>query len=150
MYCPQCGVPNDESARFCTSCGAVLPTGAAPEPAAPGTSAVPPGAQPHPPPYPQIPPQQGYYQATPPGAHTARPSVPTYLGWAIACFFLCFWPTAIVAMVHAGRVNKKLALGDYPGALASSRQARTWCWVSFAVLIVAIIIAVIAAVTSTA
>lgn len=137
IYCSRCGVANPHSARFCASCGA--PIAAAQANSRPGSVPVS-DQQTY---RPQVPYQQAYPTGAP-ASHPVRASVPTYVGWAIACFFLCFWPTAIVALVYAGRVNKRLALGDYDGAVRASRGARTWCWVSFGILIAAIVIAIIA------
>ena len=137
MYCPQCGTANDDSARFCASCGMDMRQEQAaaqqPPPSRQQGSVHQPG-----------PPPGATYQPGPQGAYTTRPNVPTYIGWGIACLLLCFWPTAIVALVYGGRVNKRLALGDYAGAVDASHKARTWCWVSLAVVIVVIIVAIIA------
>lgn len=115
MNCPSCGAANDDTAHFCASCGA----GLSKQPAE------------------RAPAQQ---QAAPPGA---LPRVPSYMGWAIAVFFLCFWPTAIVAMVNAGRVSKRLAVGDITGAQQSSRKAKVWCWISLVIGIIAWVIIIL-------
>jgi hypothetical protein len=36
----------------------------------------------------------------------------------------------VVAIVYGVQVNRKLAGGDWDGAVRASRRARTWCWVS--------------------
>jgi hypothetical protein len=87
----------------------------------------------------QAPPQ--YYQPAP--AYGQVPGISSYMGWAIATLILCFWPTGIVAVVHASRVGNRLALGDYAGAQESSHKAKVWCWVTFGIGIAWIVIAVI-------
>jgi hypothetical protein len=73
----------------------------------------------------------------PPGA-----SVPTYLVQSILLTLCCcFSPLivipGIVAIVYGSQVNGRLAAGDLPGAIAASRNAKTWCWISLGVGIVA-------------
>ena len=46
-------------------------------------------------------------------------------------------PGGIVAIVYASQVNSKLVAGDVAGAQAASNAARTWCWISFGVGLVA-------------
>lgn len=60
------------------------------------------------------------------GAPTA--AVPNYLTQAILVTLFCCMPFGIPAIVHASRVNTKLSAGDLTGALASSQQAKRWCW----------------------
>ena len=173
MYCPQCGGANEDSARFCSTCGLDLnkyreqwlepgaQAGEQPTEQAPGQQPVAyqqPASQP--PPYQQQYQQQyqpeyrpayqspQYYQTTPP--YGAVPRVPSYMGWAIATLILCFWPTGIVAVVYASQVGNKLALGDVTGAQQSSRKAKTWCWVTFGIGIAWIVIAIIATVLAAA
>ncbi len=153
MFCPQCGTSNTDDARFCSKCGLDLDAykaGGAPS-GAPGSgyqTPPPPYQQPYQPQYQQ--PYQGYqqpyqaYQQPQPGG--IAPRVPSYLGWAIAVLILCFWPTGIVAVVHASRVNNRLAIGDFSGAMESSRKAKTWCWVTFVIGILWIIFAIIGAI----
>ncbi len=77
-------------------------------------------------------------QAAQPAAQT--PQVPTYLVQAIICTLLCCVPFGIVAIVFASQVNTKLAAGDLEGAKAASQKAKMWCWVSFGVGIVFMLI----------
>jgi len=51
---------------------------------------------------------------------------------------LCCLPFGIVAIVYAAQVNSKIAGGDIQGAMSASRNAKTWCWVSFFCGLVAI------------
>lgn len=63
----------------------------------------------------------------------AEARVPTYLAQAILVTIFCCLPFGIPAIVFAAQVNGKLAAGDYAGAVATSKKARKWCWVSFGV-----------------
>jgi len=158
MYCPQCGNTNDDSAKFCVKCGLDLDQyrqqwqepgtqSAGPEPGQPAY-----GQQPYQPtyqqpayqqaPYQQAPYQQAQY-GQPARAYGALPNIPSYMGWAIATLILCFWPTGIVAVVHASRVNNRLALGDIAGAQESSRKAKTWSWITFAIGVGITVLAII-------
>lgn len=58
---------------------------------------------------------------------------PNYLAWAIVTTILCCLPFGIVSIVFASQVNTKWIAGDYDGAYRSSKNAKTWAWVSFAV-----------------
>jgi len=70
-------------------------------------------------------------------------SVPNYLVWAILATLFCCVPFGIAAIVYAAQVNGKLAAGDYAGAVESSRKAKKWCWVAFALGIVVAVINII-------
>jgi len=52
---------------------------------------------------------------------------------------LLFAPSAIVAIVYAAQVNRRVHVGDMTGAVRASRLARTWCLVSVAVFTVLIL-----------
>jgi len=162
MYCPQCGAANDDAASFCNSCGKDLQQYRQQWSASPagtpeaGTGQPPDGSQPSPPPSAYPPPyQQQYqspYQTTPayqpagyqPGyGRGTIPNIPSYMGWAIVTLILCFWPTGIVAVVYASKVGNRLAVGDVPGAQEASRKAKMWTWITFAIGIAAVVIAII-------
>lgn len=164
MYCPQCGGTNDDSARFCTTCGldmeAYKKQWQQPATAEAGQPPAPEAQQPYgqqsygPPPY-----QQQQYQAPyqgqqyqPAPGYGSIPHVPSHMVWAILTLILCFWPTGIVAVVYASGVGNKLAVGDYAGAVHSSKRAKLWSWISFGVgvfwIVVAIIILLVAAAAS--
>jgi hypothetical protein len=66
-----------------------------------------------------------------------REDVPNYLVQAILVTLFCCLPFGIVAIVYAASVNGKLQAGDYRGARAASDSAKTWCWVSFGLGLVA-------------
>ncbi len=54
---------------------------------------------------------------------------PTYYWQALACLLL-FLPTAVVALVYSFQVTRLSRIGDFRGAMRSSRLARTWCLLS--------------------
>jgi hypothetical protein len=68
-----------------------------------------------------------------PGTYQPQPHVPNYLVQAILVTLCCCLPFGIVAIVYAAQVNSKLSGGDLAGATAASRNAKLWCWISFAV-----------------
>jgi hypothetical protein len=118
-YCGRCGAQlPEQNMKFCPMCG-----------------------------QPFLPEPQGWqqapgYQAIP--RYGSVPHVPDYMGWAIATLILCFWPTGIAAVVYASRVGNRLAMGDVAGAQEASRLAKKWCWVSFIIALVGVVIWIIA------
>lgn len=58
---------------------------------------------------------------------------PNYLVWAILTTILCCLPFGIVSIIYAAQVNTKWVAGDFAGAQNSSKNAKTWAWVAFAV-----------------
>jgi hypothetical protein len=75
----------------------------------------------------------------PPAAPEAPPplppvgSVPTYMPYAILATLFCCLPTGVYAIVQSSRVKPKLQAGDFAGAAAASKQAKTWTIVSAAI-----------------
>lgn len=169
MYCPQCGAQNEDSARFCTTCGLDMEDYKSkwqqPSGTAAGQSSQPPADSRSAPPYSQQsygsqsygqqsygpPPYQQHYQQPYEGGQFRQsyppygmvPHVPSHMVWAILTLILCFWPTGIVAVVYASQVGNKLAVGDYAGAMHSSRLAKLWSWISFGIAIFWIVVAII-------
>ena len=111
VNCPRCGVENIDGVESCVSCGNDL--------RAVGTPPQQPLAQP--PVYGQ--PQQPY--GYPPVA------IPNYLAQSILVTLCCCLPAGIPAIVFAAQVDSKARTGDIAGAMAASKNAKTWCWVSF-------------------
>jgi hypothetical protein len=56
--------------------------------------------------------------------------VPTHLVAGVAVTVLCFAPTGVAAVVCAGNVRTRLALGDFDGARRASRAALALVWAS--------------------
>jgi hypothetical protein len=144
MFCPKCGTTNDDAARFCSACGTDL-SGYRGQPAAQPQAAAP--VQPaYQPPVQQVTVYQQPNQAPgyqPMGGYGMVPRVATHMAWAIISLIFFFWPTAIPAIVNASRVNNRLAMGDTYGAQEASRKAKMWCWISFAIAIVWVVIVII-------
>jgi hypothetical protein len=66
-------------------------------------------------------------------------NIPNYLVQSILVTLFCCLPLGIPAIVFAAQVNGKIQSGDITGALASSKNAKLWCWISFGLgLLVAI------------
>ncbi|MDE2844687.1 MAG: CD225/dispanin family protein [Chloroflexota bacterium] len=110
MFCQTCGREVAPEARFCDNCGAA--TSPAEEPAT------------H---Y-----DLGASQPLQPG-YGSPVNIPNYLVQAILVTIFCCLPAGVVAIVFAAQVNGKVAEGNLPEARRLSRNARTWCWVSFGV-----------------
>lgn len=68
----------------------------------------------------------------------APPEVPSHLAWAVLATLLCCFPTGVVAVVHAYRVDARLRAGDVAGARRASRNALVWAGISAAVAVVAV------------
>jgi len=104
MFCTQCGASNPDNALSCAQCGRNLQPGAVTTPLPVTGVVIPPGT-----------------------------TVPNYLVFAILTTVFCCLPTGIPAIVYAAQVNGKLQAGDLAGAQLASKNAKTWCWVSFGV-----------------
>src|SRR5579864_2230817 len=105
MFCPQCGTNNADTAAVCVQCGRILQAGTSVAPLNVTGVVMPP----------------------------AGTTVPNYLVFAILATVFCCLPTGIPAIIYAAQVNGKLLAGDYAGAQLASKNAKTWCWVSFGV-----------------
>ena len=68
---------------------------------------------------------------------------PNYLAWAIISTILCCLPFGIVSIIYAAQVNSKWATGDVSGAQLSSKNAKTWAWISFAAGLLGLVIWII-------
>jgi hypothetical protein len=93
--------------------------------------------RPAPPPVPPFPASTALPPSPRPVAYSQ--TVPTYLIPAILCTLLCCMPLGIPAIIYATQVTSKEARGDIAGAQIASRNAHTWCWVSFGVGVIWVI-----------
>ncbi len=82
------------------------------------------------------------------GSRTRVPEpspVRSHLAAAVVCTLVCFAPLGVAAVVYAGNVRTRLALGDVEGARRASRMARWLCWASAAVTVGFLLIIVVGA-----
>ena len=142
MFCSRCGAPNPDTGSWCSRCGSPLASTGAPS----ASPYAPAGASPYPPPGAPSAPYTAPNPAQPGWA--PGPMQPPMFGappdnhmvWAVLATVLCCLPFGIVAIVYASQVNSKFNAGDYMGAQASARSAKTWCWVSLICGLVATVI----------
>ena len=71
--------------------------------------------------------------------------VRSHLAAAVVCTVVCFAPLGVAAVVCAGNVRIRLALGDLEGARRASRMAKRLCWASAAVSIAFLLVIVVGA-----
>jgi hypothetical protein len=69
--------------------------------------------------------------------------IPNYLTPAILSTVFCCVPTGIVAIIYASQVSNRKQVGDLAGAAQASSKAQTWCWVSFGLGLIVLILNVI-------
>jgi uncharacterized membrane protein YoaT (DUF817 family) len=68
---------------------------------------------------------------TPPPPPNAPPTnIQNYLVFAILTTVFCCLPAGVVSIIYAAQVNGKIAAGDFAGAMAASKNAKTWAMVS--------------------
>lgn len=80
--------------------------------------------------------------------YPAPKPVPNYLLQSVLVTFCCCMPLGIVAIIFAAQVNSKLAMGDVPGAAASSKNAKLFSTIGFVCGLVAAILYAIGAIVS--
>jgi len=71
--------------------------------------------------------------------------VRSHLAAAVVCTLVCFAPLGVAAVVYAGNVRTRLALGDVKGARHASRMAKRLCWASAAVTMAFLLVIVVGA-----
>ena len=137
MFCPNYGTRNEEGTSYCVNRGAVL------------RKIQTPGVE--------VPPLDTGGGGPPAGSAigygASVPNIPNYLVQAILLTLVClvlspftlFFPflgviTGIVAIVYGAQVNGKVAGGNYVGARDSSRLARVWTWITFAFVVIELLI----------
>lgn len=79
--------------------------------------------------------QQPFQQASPPSTPPKN-----WLVESILVTIFCCLPFGIAGIVFASQVNSKWAVGDYTGALQSSKDAAKWTKIGFFVGIAFIVI----------
>jgi hypothetical protein len=137
VFCSNCGTRNEEGTSYCVNCGAQLRKIQTPSVEVPPLDTG--GA--------------GLSAGSAAGPGASVPNFPNYLVQAVLLTLIClvlspltlFFPflgviTGIVAVVYGAQVNGKVAGGNYVGARDSSRLARVWTWITFAFVILELLI----------
>jgi hypothetical protein len=79
----------------------------------------------------------------PAGSSSASANVPNYLIPAIVVTLLCCLPTGVASIIFATQVNAKIAAGDMEGAVASSKKAKLWMFISIGAAVLLWIVVII-------
>jgi hypothetical protein len=79
----------------------------------------------------------------PAGSSSASANVPNYLIPAIVVTLLCCLPTGVASIIFATQVNAKIAAGDMEGAMASSKKAKLWMFISIGAAVLLWIVVII-------
>jgi hypothetical protein len=74
---------------------------------------------------------------TAPPPPVVPPKPPSYLVTSILVTLFCCLPLGIAAIVFSAQVDSKHARGDYAGAVAASKRAVLFSWISFGLGVVA-------------
>jgi hypothetical protein len=70
-------------------------------------------------------------------------TIPNYLVQSIIATLCCCLPLGVVAIIFSAQVNSKLAAGDIAGAREASGKAKMFCWISFGIGILGILISLL-------
>jgi hypothetical protein len=83
-------------------------------------------------------------QWTPPPQMGPQANIPNNMALAIigtvVSLVFCCLPIGIVAIVYATQVNSKASAGDIAGAMAASKNARTWGMISIGLASAAVLL----------
>ena len=60
-----------------------------------------------------------------------------------SCFSLLGLITGIVAIVFSSQVNSKVKYGDLAGAIAASKNAKLWNWITTGILIASLLLGIL-------
>jgi len=151
MYCPKCGNKVGDYVRICPNCGELLEpgehTGEQQNTQNTGNNNSGYG-------------NYDYYGNQNYGYNVNQnipvPQIPDYkvqsilliVFSSILCCFTCIsivaLPFAIVALVSSNKVHTHISVGNFDLAMEESKKAKMWCWVSFGILIGALILGIIA------
>lgn len=141
MYCKNCNAFNDDSSRFCSSCGAPLS-----EPAA---AQQPPLQGQYTPPQSAYPPPQYAYGAQP----QAEPTRPLTIALPIVALILSLLSANIIgillgafALVNFNRYTEALRAGDFGSAETYKGKSRRLSTAAIVITVVLFVLAVIAAI----
>jgi hypothetical protein len=147
MYCPKCGSEVGNYVLICPSCGELLGQDeqSGDQQNASNTNS---GNVNHN--YQRNQNYTNYYNQNAPVSQIPEYKVKSILlivASSVLCCFTCIsifaLPFAIIALVTSNRIQTHVSAGNIELAMEDSKKARMWCWVSFGIIIGAVILAVI-------
>lgn len=148
MFCPKCGAEVGEYTRICPACGELLESTpvSRPQPEINQSQQTQPADY-----HPQ--PNYNNYQQPQPNNYQQMPKLPDYKVQSILllvfsavccnCINIVSLAFSIVALVTSGKISQHLIAGNIELAQEASRKTKMWCWISFGILILGIIMSVV-------
>lgn len=146
MFCPKCGQEVGEYTRICPACGELLESTPATQPQPSPNNASQLNTSPQP--------DYSNYQQPQPNSYQQIPAIPDYkvqsillIVFSALCCFSCIGLVAlafaIVALVTSSKIPQHISAGNIDLAREASKKAKMWCWISFGVLILSIVLVVV-------
>jgi len=138
MYCPNCGQEAGDYTKICPACGELLDDSS--------NSAG------------QTQSANNYYTNYNASPAPVIPQIPDYkvqsillivfscILCCVSCISILALPFAIVALVNSNKISAHLAAGNLDLAQEASKKTKMWCWVSFGILIGAVVISVVSSI----
>lgn len=129
MYCPKCGQEVGDYTNICPACGELLDNN--------GANSQSNNGQFHPQPEPVMPNIPDYK------VQSILLIVFSSILCCVTCLTIIALPFAIIALVNSNKVEAHIVAGNYDLARKASEDTKKWCWISFGILLGALVISIV-------